>query len=235
VNNPVISSPAKLAPPPPDGVDLDVAKAALEQVNKRLEAELTLKGSTETRALTLAGQCTTLVTALAAALLVEIYGDHRAPLLAAGLVGALFLFGAILFAYYSADPRKNVVLPGRLPDELWNDFIYPGMAADLFIARLMMSQREAMIQNEVNQENRAKALNRAMLLVRLAVPAAILAAMIAVFIPHIISPSGTSPPASSQSMPSPSSPALLPSPTSPSSPALLPPPPSSLPAPAGRP
>jgi hypothetical protein len=34
----------------PESIDLDTAKAALEQVNKRLDAEMALKSSTETRA-----------------------------------------------------------------------------------------------------------------------------------------------------------------------------------------
>jgi hypothetical protein len=171
--------PAAALPPgsalsePPEGLDLDTAKAALEQVGKRLDAELALKSATETRALTLAGQCTTLLSALTAGLLVETYGSHRLPLLAAGAAAGLCLFAAVLFAYSSANPRENGVLPGRLPDELWDDLVAPAMKGPEFMARLMLGLQDAMVQNELNQDRRARALTRAILMVRIAVPLAI--------------------------------------------------------------
>jgi hypothetical protein len=161
----------------PESIDLDTAKAALEQVNKRLDAELALKSATETRALTLAGQCTTLLSAITAAVLVEAYGSHRVPLIAAGLAGGICLFLAVLFAYSSAKPRKDVVLPGRLPDELWDDLVAPDMKGAEFMGRLMYGLQDVMVRNELNQDRRARALNRAILLVRAAVPVACVAAM----------------------------------------------------------
>ena len=163
----------------PESIDLDTAKAALEQVNKRLEAELALKSATETRALTLAGQCTTLLSAVTAAVLVEAYGSHRAALIAAGVAGGLCLFLAVVFAYSSAKPRKDVVLPGRLPDELWDDLVAPDMKGAEFIGRLMLGLQDGMVQNEVNQDRRATALATAILLVRAAVPIACVAALLA--------------------------------------------------------
>ncbi len=164
---------------PPEGLDLDTAKAALEQINKRLDAELALKSSTEMRALTLAGQCTTLLSAITAALLVEAYGSQRAPLMAAGTVAGVCLFLAILFAYASANPRKTGVLPGRLPDELWDDLVAPDMKGAEFIARLVLGSQDAMVQNELNQTRRARTLTAAIAMVRAAVPLAIAAALIA--------------------------------------------------------
>jgi hypothetical protein len=164
----------------PESIDLDTAKAALEQVNKRLDAELVLKSSTETRALTLAGQCTTLLSAITAAVLVESYGSQRIPLILAGIGSGVCLFAAILFAYSSAKPRRGVVLPGRLPDELWDDLVAPDMKGAEFMGRLMLSLQDVMIQNELRQEQRARALNWAMLFVRLTVPAACLTALLAV-------------------------------------------------------
>jgi hypothetical protein len=164
----------------PESIDLDTAKAALEQVNKRLDAELALKGATETRALTLAGQCTTLLSAIVAAILVEAYGSHRMPLIAAGAAGGLCLFLAVLFAYSSANPRKSGVLPGRLPDELWDDLVAPDMKGAEFIGRLMLGLQDVMVQNELNQDKRATALTRAILLVKAAVPVACIAALLTV-------------------------------------------------------
>lgn len=170
----------------PESIDLDTAKAALEQVNKRLDAELALKSSTETRALTLAGQCTTLLSAITAAVLVESYGSQRAPLILAGIGGGVCLFAAVLFAYSSAKPRRGVVLPGRLPDELWDDLVAPDMKGAEFMGRLMLSLQDVMVQNELKQDKRARALKWAMLFVRLTVPAACLAALLAVeFAPRI--------------------------------------------------
>jgi dihydroxyacid dehydratase/phosphogluconate dehydratase len=162
----------------PESIDLDTAKAALEQVTRRLDAELALKTSTETRALTLAGQCTTLLSAITAALLVEAFGGHRAPLLAAGAAAGACLFVAILFAYSSANPRKNGVLPGRLPDELWDDFVAPDMKGAEFIGRLMLGLQDAMVKNEQNQFTRARALAHAILMVKAAVPCAVAAALL---------------------------------------------------------
>src|SRR5271166_202524 len=163
----------------PESIDLDTAKAALEQVNKRLDAELALKSATETRALTLAGQCTTLLSAITAAVLVEAYGSHRVPLIAAGVAGGFCLFLAVLFAYSSAKPRKDVVLPGRLPDELWDDLVAPDMRGAEFIGRLMLGLQDVMVQNELNQDRRAVAITRANLMVAAAVPFACMAALIA--------------------------------------------------------
>jgi hypothetical protein len=163
----------------PESIDLDTAKAALEQVNKRLDAELALKSATETRALTLAGQCTTLLSAITAAVLVEAYGSHRMPLIAAGIAGGLCLFLAVLFAYSSAKPRKDVVLPGRLPDELWDDLVAPDMKGAEFIGRLMLGLQDVMVTNELNQERRGIALGNAILLVKAAVPVACAAAWLA--------------------------------------------------------
>ncbi len=166
---------------PPETLDLDVAKAALEQVNKRLEAELILKGTTETRALTLAGQCTTLLSAITAALLIEAFGSHRLPLLAAGGTAGLCLFLAVIFAYGSANPRATGVLPGRLPDEIWDDLVAPGMKGAEFLSRLMIGVQDAMVQNELDQDRRAGALSRAIMMVRLAVPLAVAGALLARF------------------------------------------------------
>nr|WP_294554007.1 hypothetical protein [uncultured Rhodopila sp.] len=164
----------------PESIDLDTAKAALEQVNKRLDAELALKSSTETRALTLAGQCTTLLSAITAAVLVESYGSQRTPLILAGIGGGVCLFAAVLFAYSSAKPRRGVVLPGRLPDEMWDDLVAPDMKGAEFMGRLMLSLQDVMVQNELKQDKRATALKWAMLFVRLTVPVACLAALLAV-------------------------------------------------------
>jgi hypothetical protein len=150
----------------PESIDLDTAKAALEQVNKRLDAELTLKSATETHALTLAGQCTTLLSAVTAAVLVKAYGNHRIPLMAAGVAGGLCLFLAVLFTYSSAKPRKDLVLPGRLPDELRDDLVASDMKGAEFIGRLMSSLQDVMVRNELNQAERAASLTRAMLLVK---------------------------------------------------------------------
>jgi len=165
---------------PPANICPETAKAALEQVNKRLDAELALKSSTETRALTLAGQCITLLSAIVAAVIVEAFGSgsHKAPIIAAGTAGGLFLFFAVLLAYDSAKPRSTNVLPGRLPDEIWDDLIEPGMEGPEFIARLMLGQQDAMVQNEINQDERARQLELAIYMVTAAVPAAILAALL---------------------------------------------------------
>jgi hypothetical protein len=163
----------------PESIDLDTAKAALEQVNKRLDAELALKSATETRALTLAGQCTTLLSAITAAVLVEAYGSHRMPLIAAGIAGGLCLFLAVLFACSSAKPRKDVVLPGRLPDELWDDLVAPDMKGAEFIGRLMLGLQDVMVTNELNQERRGIALGNAILSVKAAVPVACVVAWLA--------------------------------------------------------
>jgi hypothetical protein len=154
-------------------LDLDSAQAALEQVNKRLDAELAAKSATESRAMRLAGQDTILLSALTVGLLVESYGSHRLPLLAAGATGGLCLFAAVLFAYCSANPRDNGVLPGRLPDELSDDLVAPAMKGPEFIARLMLGLQDVLVQNEINQDRRRRALNRAMLMAGIAVPLAI--------------------------------------------------------------
>ncbi len=163
----------------PETLDLDTAKAALEQVNKRLDAELALKSATETRALSLAGQCTTLLSAITATLLVEAYGGHRMPLLAAGTAAGVCLLLAVLFAYSSANLRATGVLPSRLPDELWDDLVAPDMKGAEFIGRLMLGLQDAMVQNELNQDSRARALGRAIFMVRVTVPLAVAAALVA--------------------------------------------------------
>ena len=143
-----------------------------------MDAKLALKSSTETRALTLAGQCATLLSALTAALLVEAYGSHGAPLMAAGITGALCLLMAVLSAYSSANPWKTGVLPGRLPDEMWDDIIFPDMKGAEFIGRLMLGAQDAMVRNELDQRCRAGALTRAIFMMKAAVPLAVGAALV---------------------------------------------------------
>jgi hypothetical protein len=201
---------------PPQALDPDTAKVALEQVNKRLDAELALKSSTETRALTLAGQCTTLLSAITAAVLVEGYGSHRPPLMAAGIVGVVCLLTAVIFAYNSAQPRNTGVLPGRLPDELWDDLIAPGMKGPEFMGRLMLGLQDAMVQNELNQVKRARALANAVRTVRLAVPLAFAAALVANpvanhVLPYFIGSASTAPQSTAAAPPLPAAPPIPPS------------------------
>ena len=183
--NPLRSHPAAALPPrsalsdPPDNINPEVAKAALEQVNKRFDALLAIKSSTETRALTLAGQCTTLLSAITAAVLFEAYGQQRGPLLWAGIAGGIGLFAAILFAYSSANPRDDNTLPGCLPDEVWSDLVDPTLQGPEFMARLMLSSQNALVRNENNQAARARSLAHAILAVRAVVPMALLSAGIA--------------------------------------------------------
>ena len=101
------------------------------------------------------------------------------PLIAAGIAGGLCLFMAVLFAYSSARPRKDVVLPGRLPDELWDDLVAPDMKGAEFIGRLMLGLQDVMVTNELNQERRGIALGNAIPSVKAAVPVACVAAWLA--------------------------------------------------------
>jgi hypothetical protein len=167
---------------PPENLDLDTARAALEQINKRLDAQVATKGSTETRSLTLAGQCTTLLAAVVGATLVEAARSARLPLLLAGGAAAACLFMAVLLAYTSIRPRLDLVLPGRLPDELWDDLVAPDMRGAEFMARLMHGVQDAMLRNERAQHRRAAALARAVFSVVLAGPAALLGAVA----PHVV-------------------------------------------------
>lgn len=142
----------------PEDVDPDKAKTALEQVMKRLDAQLAIKNSTETRALTLAGHCTTLLSVITGAVFVEAAGHHRMPLILAGIAAILCLFVAVLFAYYCASPRDKGIIPGRLPITLWRDFSDSDMNNAAFIGRLMIGAQNGMAQNEEYQNAKALAL-----------------------------------------------------------------------------
>ena len=160
---------------PPESIDEGAAKAALDQIQKRQDGQVALKTSTETRALTLAGQCMTALVAVTGAGVLEWSGAARGPLLAAALGGGACLFVAIAFALAVVRPR-NFLLPGRLPDELWDELTAPDMKGPEFIARYIKSLQDGMAQNEADQRARAAALARAVRAALLAAPAAVLAA-----------------------------------------------------------
>jgi len=102
------------------------------------------------------------------------------PLILAGIGAGVCLFAAVLFAYSSAKARRGVVLPGRLPDELWDDLVAPDMKGAEFMGRLILSLQDVMVQNELQQDKRARSLKWATLFVRLTVPVACVAALLAV-------------------------------------------------------
>jgi hypothetical protein len=162
---------------PPEDIDIDAAKAALEQVHKRLDAQLAVKATTETRALTLAGQCVAVLAAVTAAGLAEYFREQpRHSLVAGAAAGAGLLFAAVASAYDAARPRAGL-LPGRLPDEVWSELTAPGMKGAEFMARTILSLQDKMVRNEVEQSRRARLLSRALWLGTLAGPVAVLFAV----------------------------------------------------------
>lgn len=165
----------------PEDVDSDKAKTALEQVMKRLDAQLAIKNSTETRALTLAGHCTTLLSVITGAVFVEAAGHRRMPLILAGTAAVLCLFVAILFAYYCASPRDKGIIPGRLPVTLWRDFSDTDMNNAAFIGRLMIGVQNGMAQNEEYQNAKALALKWAIRIFCAATPITIIVFITASF------------------------------------------------------
>lgn len=164
-------------PDPPEGLDIDAAKAALDQVHKRQDAQLAAKTSIENRALTLAGQCMTALVAVTGAGFLEAAGQARAPLLAAAVAGGLCLFLAVLNALLLIRPRDDLILPGRLPDEVWDELLAPDMRGPEFIARYIKSLQDGMLRNEAAQTARARRLRVTVLCAMLAVPAAVAAAV----------------------------------------------------------
>lgn len=150
---------------PAEDVNIDTAKAAIEQVNKRLEASLTLKTSTETRALALATQCATLLSAVGGATLIEWSGKARVSLIHAGFTGAVLLVIAIICVYRAAKPTDKLYLPGRLPEELWPDLTAVNMTGPEFMLRLVAGLSDPMRKNESAQLIRATWFNRAIWIV----------------------------------------------------------------------
>jgi hypothetical protein len=163
-------------PDPPEGLDDAAAKAALDQVHKRQDAQLAAKTSTETRALTLAGQCMTALVAVTGAGFLEATGQGRGSLLAAAVAGGFCLFLAVLNALRVVRPRDDLILPGRLPDEVWDELLAPDMKGPEFIARYIKSVQDGMLRNERAQAGRARGLRATVLCALLAVPMAIAAA-----------------------------------------------------------
>jgi hypothetical protein len=64
-----------------------------------------------------------------------------------------------------------------------DDVVAPDMKGAAFIGRLMIGSHNAMVQNETHQDRRARALSRAIAMVRAAVPVAILATWVALGCP----------------------------------------------------
>ena len=175
---------------PPAELEIDIAKAALEQVQKRLEAQLSVKASTEGRALILAGQCMPVLIAVTAAGIAE--AARQQPhwfLVLAAVGGGLPLFAAVWTAYWSARPGSGT-LPGRLPVDLWEDMTAAQMKGPEFIARLVWSLHQGMLDNEDEQTLRATRLSRALTLAFLAPVSAVVIALIAAkwswIVPHVV-------------------------------------------------
>jgi len=165
----VAPGPADVSSPPPEKIDLEVAKTALEQANKRIEAQLAIKTSTEARAIALAGSCITVLTAVVGAGLVELTSQQRITLLAAAGMAAVCLSIAVYCAYRSIDPRE-ITLPGRLPSDLWDDLIDVELSKGQFTAILVAGLQRAMVENEILQRERATWLQRSLSVAVAAVP-----------------------------------------------------------------
>lgn len=162
---------------PPESLDDSAAKAALDQVHKRQDAQLALKTSTESRAMTLAQHSLIVLVAVTGAALAEVVSAApRGVLIAAAVGGGICLFAAILCALQAARPR-DFLLSGRLPDVLWDDLLAPDMKGPEFIARYIKSLQDGMARNELQQLARANALIRAVWFFIAAVPMAILFAL----------------------------------------------------------
>lgn len=166
---------------PPETIDEGAAKAALDQVHKRQDGQLSVKTSTEHRALTLAGQCLTALVAVTGAGFIEAAGSARAPLLAATIAGGICLFLAVVFALSVIRPRNDLILPGRLPDELWDELLLPDMKGPEFIARYIKSLQDGMLRNEMAQQARAAGLRATVFAAILAFPMALSAAAVVHF------------------------------------------------------
>jgi hypothetical protein len=165
-----------LAMPDRGSVNAEAAKAALDQVHKRQDALLAAKTSTENRALTLAGQCMTLLVAVTGAGFWALT-QKEWLVLAAALGGGACLLAAVWFALSVISPRYDLTLPGRLPDELWRQLTWPGMTQGDFIVQYLRNVQNGMLRNEVSQHARAAGLRATVLAAALAVPAALAAAM----------------------------------------------------------
>jgi fatty acid desaturase len=165
---------ADLARPDREATDLDAAKAALDQVHKRQDALLAIKTSTENRALTLAGQClTALVAVTGAGFWAANQSPVTWPVLAATIAGGLCLLWAVWSALRVIRPRHDLTLPGRLPDELWQELTWPGIKGADFILHYLRNAQDTMVRNELAQHARAAALHATVRAAALAVPAAV--------------------------------------------------------------
>lgn len=170
--------PLDVGPPPSNRVDPESAKTALEQVNKRLDAQLSIKTSTEARAVALAGSCVTVLTAVVAAGLIEVTGAMRPELVAAAVVATVFLLAAVGCAYRAIDPQA-ITLPGRLPSDLWDDLTDDTFSKEQFTLYMIAGLQRAMVGNERLQGQRAHWLRRSLRAAVLSVPAALVAAAVA--------------------------------------------------------
>lgn len=166
--------------PARETVDLDAAKAALDQVHKRQDALLAAKTSTENRALTLAGQClTALVAVTGAGFWAASQTPLNWPVLAATIAGGISLLVAVWSSLRVIAPRQDLTLPGRLPDELWKELTWPGIKGADFIVRYLRNSQDTMVRNELAQHARAGALHATVRAAGLAVPAAVICGMLA--------------------------------------------------------
>jgi hypothetical protein len=176
-NTVATSKPPRVLREPVVSIPDTVLKAALEQTNKRIDAQLATKTATEARALALVGHCMTVLGAVGAAGLVELYGQHRFPLLMAASTAVIILFAAVVSAYLAVMPRF-VTLPGRLPSDMWDDIVDGELPEAQFLERLIAGFQSPMIDNEHAQLKRSRSLRRGLLLALSAVPASLLMAAV---------------------------------------------------------
>jgi hypothetical protein len=168
-------------PDPPEDVNAEVAKIALEQVNKRFESQLSLKTSTEARALTLATNCVTILSFVTGGVFVEATHDMRLPLMVGGSV-AICLLSAVVFSSYMVIRPSGIALPGRNPAGIWGDVIDSQLKAGEFAARLMQAAQIALVENQMKQQVRAKWLNRAIRFAFLTAPVCIVGFIVAQYV-----------------------------------------------------
>lgn len=166
-----------LALPDRDKVNPDAAKAALDQVHKRQDALLAAKTSTENRALTLAGHCMTALVAVTGAGFWAVTAQQWL-ILAATIGGGVCMLTALCCALRVISPRYDLTLPGRLPDELWRQLTWPNMTPGDFIMQYLRNVQNGMVRNEIAQRARAGWLRATVWAALLAVPVALLAALL---------------------------------------------------------
>jgi len=131
---------------------------ALDQTEKRIDAQMTLRLTTEARATRLFGTCMACTVLVVGTFIYAASKESASYIITTSAITSLQLFSAAMCAFCAAIPREGR-LPGRLPSDIWHNITDLNTTLDQFLKSLLDENRQHIIENDKHQTALEKAIS----------------------------------------------------------------------------